>query len=127
MEILWQMIAGILAGIFSGMGFGGGAVLLLYLTLFAGVGQYQAQGTNLLFFIPAGILALFFHIRKKLVIWRFAIPAAIAGIFGSVLGFYLAEIIGGNMLRKVFGVTILIAGVWQMFSPSGEKKREVCK
>ena len=121
MQIVWQMIAGILAGIFSGMGFGGGAVLLLYLTLFAGVGQYQAQGINLLFFIPAGIFAIIFHIRKKLVIWRFAIPAAIAGILGSVLGFYLAEIIGGSMLRKVFGVTILIAGIWELIAPNKER------
>ena len=123
MQILWQLIAGILAGIFSGMGFGGGAVLLLYLTLFAGVGQYQAQGINLLFFIPAGIIAIIFHIRKKLVIWDFAIPAAIAGIFGSVLGFYLATLIGGNMLRKVFGITILIAGIWELIAPKREKKK----
>jgi uncharacterized membrane protein YfcA len=125
MQILWQMIAGILAGIFSGMGFGGGAVLLLYLTIFAGVGQYQAQGMNLLFFIPAGLFAIIFHIRKKLVIWSFAIPAAIAGIFGSALGFYLATIIGGNMLKKVFGVTILIAGIWELIAPNWEKKMKV--
>ncbi len=122
MQILWQLLAGILAGIFSGMGLGGGAVLLLYLTLVAGIGQYQAQGMNLLFFIPAGVLALFFHMRKKLVVWKFAIPAAIAGLLGSAAGFYLATILGGNMLKRVFGVTILLVGIYELIAPARENK-----
>ena len=43
--------AGLLTGILSGFGIGGGSLLLLYLTLFAGVDQYQAGGINLLYFI----------------------------------------------------------------------------
>ena len=51
------LLAGLMSGIIGGMGLGGGAVLIIYLTIFQGVEQLQAQGINLLFFIPIASLA----------------------------------------------------------------------
>ena len=59
--------AGLLTGILSGFGIGGGSLLLLYLTLFAGVDQYQAGGINLLYFIACAPAALYSHIKNGLV------------------------------------------------------------
>ena len=46
MGILGAVAAGLLTGVLSGFGIGGGSLLLLYLTLFAGFGQYAAGGST---------------------------------------------------------------------------------
>lgn len=63
--MLYLMIAGFLAGVISGMGMGGGIILIPVLTLLLGFDQKQAQGMNLFFFIPTAVLALVVHIKKK--------------------------------------------------------------
>ena len=52
------LAAGLFSGIIGGMGLGGGAVLIIYLTVFSDVDQLKAQGINLLFFIPIALLAV---------------------------------------------------------------------
>ena len=46
---------GVISGIITAMGMGGGTILILLLTLFAGINQHNAQGINLIFFIPTSI------------------------------------------------------------------------
>ena len=41
-------LAGLVTGVLSGFGIGGGTLLLIYMTAFAGVPQNVAQGGNLL-------------------------------------------------------------------------------
>ena len=48
------LLAGGATGILSAFGIGGGSLLLIYLTSFAALDQHQAQGINLLYFLPAG-------------------------------------------------------------------------
>lgn len=50
MKIL-EFLVGLVTGIISGFGIGGGSLLILYLTAVAGVNQYTAGGVNLLYFI----------------------------------------------------------------------------
>ena len=64
------LLAGLLSGIIGGMGMGGGAVLIIYLSLFTDTKQLTAQGINLLFFIPIGILALIIYTVKKQIKWK---------------------------------------------------------
>ena len=47
------LLAGAATGILSGFGAGGGTLLLVYMTAFAGVEQRAARGINLIYFIPA--------------------------------------------------------------------------
>jgi uncharacterized membrane protein YfcA len=64
MEIILYLITGFVAGIISGMGIGGGVVLIPVLTLFLGFEQKIAQGVNLMYFIPTGAAALWVHYKK---------------------------------------------------------------
>ena len=57
-------LAGFLSGIISGMGIGGGAILIPVVTLTMGFGQKEAQFLNLVYFIPTAIAALYKH-RKN--------------------------------------------------------------
>ena len=108
-------IAGFVAGIAGALGLGGGSVLLLYLTMFAGVAQRQAQGINLIFFIPCAITALIVHSRSRLIQWREALPCAAVGLFGSVGGYMLSGLLDESILRMIFAVFLLVLGVREMF------------
>lgn len=114
-EWILPTLAGIVAGIAGAMGLGGGSVLLLYLTLFAGVPQMQAQGINLIFFIPNAIIALILHSRSGLVAWREALTCASSGLVGAFIGFSLADRIDSDALGIIFGIFMLILGVRELF------------
>ena len=57
-------LAGAVTGVLSGFGVGGGTLLLIYMTAFAGVPQNLAQGVNLLYFLPTAATALPAHVKN---------------------------------------------------------------
>ena len=59
------ILIGIISGIVTGMGMGGGSILILILTAFMGVNQHTAQDTNLIFFIPTSISAIYVYFKNK--------------------------------------------------------------
>ena len=60
-----QILIGGLSGIFSGIGMGGGTILIFLLTTFAGLEQHIAQATNLIYFIPTAISAIIVNYKNK--------------------------------------------------------------
>lgn len=112
------LLAGLMSGIIGGMGLGGGAVLIIYLTVFKDMEQLKAQGINLLFFIPIALVAVIIYSFKKQIKWRITLPIAIGGILGAVGGFFLTDIIGGNFTAKLFGGFLILLGIKEIFSKS---------
>lgn len=53
-----------MAGIVSGMGIGGGAILIPVILWVTDVTQQQAQGVNLLYFLPTAAVALVTHVKN---------------------------------------------------------------
>lgn len=116
-----DFIVAFASGILSSMGVGGGAVLLLYLTAFAGYEHLSAQGINLVFFLPAAAIALAIHIKNGFVKWRGALISILFGIPAVFLGSYVAGAIESGLLRKCFAVFLLIIGIRELFSkPKGK-------
>ncbi len=122
MDWITASLAGLLSGIFSAMGMGGGGVLVIYLTLFAGAEQSSAQGINLIFFIPCALVAIFMHARKKLIDWKKFLLAAALGLPAAFLGTQLAGVVGDGLLRKLFGGLLVIMALREFFT-----KKEACK
>lgn len=60
-----EIVIGLISGIISGLGMGGGTILILLLSMFADVEQHIAQGTNVIFFVPTAIAAIFIFIKIK--------------------------------------------------------------
>ncbi|MEE0101703.1 MAG: sulfite exporter TauE/SafE family protein [Acutalibacteraceae bacterium] len=113
---LWSAVAGILSGLLGAMGLGGGGILIIYLSIFTSIPQAQAQGINLLFFLPTAVLALIVYQRKKLIVWRIAVPFALFGVLGSLLGSYLSRGIDNEVLSKMFGALLLLMGIKTLFA-----------
>lgn len=112
------VFAGFLSGIISGMGIGGGAVLIPALTLFLGVSQKVAQGINIFYFIPTAAAALFLHVKNKRVELKRSVVIGLFGIVGVFFGFFMTAKLGEGFLRKIFGIFLAVIGVYEIFSKS---------
>ena len=101
------------------MGLGGGMVLIVYLTVFAGFSQLAAQGINLVFFIPIAIISLVLHTKNKLVEWKKAVPAVLAAV---IISAWLANRIEQSLLSKAFGIFLILMGLKELFFKSEKHK-----
>ena len=115
-------LVGCATGVLSGFGVGGGTLLLIYLTAFAGLSQLEAQGINLIYFFPAALTALPSHIKNHFVDFKAVIPAVIAGLLCSGLAAWFSNGLDMTLLRKCFGVFLLIVGISELFPRSRSKK-----
>ena len=113
MRIVCLALVSIISGAIGGMGIGGGVILIPALTALFGVGQKEAQFVNLLYFVPVALCALFVHSREGRVEWRKAMYMAIGGVCGAFLGTHFAKIMDENILRRIFGVFLLLVGIRQ--------------
>lgn len=116
------ILSSVAAGALGAMGLGGGSLLLLYLTMVKGVGQLEAQGINLMFYIPCAALALYFHHKHKLVHWKTGLRLALWGVGGVLGGWYLAGWLQTSIMTKILGGMLLVIGVKELFA--GRKKQD---
>lgn len=112
---IFDIIAAIVSGMAASLGIGGGGILIIYLTLFASMDQLKAQGLNLLFFIPCGIIAIIIHLKNKLIDKGYSVPLICAGVVGALVGNYFATKINTDILGKIFAVFIILIGLRELF------------
>ena len=114
-------LCGLGASILSAWGVGGGTLLLLVMTLFLDVDQRTAQGINLLFFLPTAASALVCHARGGYLdkpTLKSAVPLAVAA---ALAGAWIATNLDVAVLRKPFGVYLLLSGVSLLWPGKGKK------
>ena len=110
-EWFLPFLCGLGASVISAWGVGGGTLLLLVMTLFLGVDQRTAQGVNLLFFLPTAASALVCHWRGGYLdkpTLKSAVPWA---VIAALLGAWIATALDVEILRKPFGIYLLLSGV----------------
>lgn len=111
MSTVISVIAGFLSGLIGSMGFGGGGVLIIYLTVFAGTPQIKAQGINLMFFLPCAFLSVVIYTLKKQIKYREILPVIIGGICGAIPASFILQYIQTQYLSKIFAVFLITAGI----------------
>ncbi len=107
---------GFAVGILSGMGVGGGSLLIILLTLLFDVPQRAAQGINLFYFLPTAAVAIIIHIRRGNIDKPAALKSGVGGIATAVTFGILAQKIDGDTLRKIFALIIFAAGISELFT-----------
>lgn len=111
-----EILIGFISGIVSGTGMGGGTILILCLSIFMGVEQHIAQATNLVFFIPTSIVAIIVNIKQKYIDFKIAIPIAISGIVGAIVGAIFSSKTDVRYLKKYFGIFLALIAIWEIYS-----------
>ena len=115
--ILILIVIGLLAGILSGIvGIGGGLLMIPMLIFFLGLSQHAAQGTSLAVMLPPiGILAVMNYYKAGFVECKFALIIAITFIIGGYFGAKFAVSVSPIVLKKIFGVVLLLAAIKMIF------------
>jgi len=109
------ILMGIISGIVTGTGMGGGTVLIFLLTFFCSINQHVAQATNLIYFIPTSISAIIVNAKNKNIDVKLAIYISIFGIIGSLFGAKLATNTNVEDLKKYFGYFLAIIAIHEIY------------
>jgi uncharacterized protein len=112
------ILIGIVAGILSGMfGIGGGVIIVPALMYLCGFSQLKAQGTSLAVLLPpVGIFAFIEYYKKGQVNLQAGILIVIFLVIGSVFGSKLAQNLPLEVLKKSFGVLMILISLKMIFS-----------
>lgn len=110
-SFLFSVTVGTVLGFLSGLGIGGGSLLILWLTLVRHMPQELARSINLMFFLPAAAVAIFFRFRKGRIPLQTVLPAMGAGILGALLLGMLTAGMDTHGLRIPFGILLLLTGL----------------
>lgn len=114
--MMQEFIIGILSGIVSALGMGGGTILILLLGIFSNLEQHLVQGTNLIVFIPVSIIAILINIKNKKIDYKISFKIIIFGMIGAFIGSILAFKFNNRILKKFFGIFLLIIGFLEICS-----------
>lgn len=116
-EIIILIVIGVVAGVISGsIGVGGGIVVVPALVFIMGFSQHDAQGTSLAFMLPpVGILAAYNYYKSGYVNWKFALIIILAFVIGAYVGSLISVNIPEKILRKIFGIFMLLVAAKMIF------------
>ena len=108
------LLMGTVLGFLSGVGVGGGSLLMLWLTLVINMEYGSARIINLLFFIPAAIIASVFRWRQGALKPQKILPAIIAGSISAFLFSTISKQLEISLLKKMFGILLLGIGLREL-------------
>lgn len=122
MSFYLYVLLGFLGGIPAGMGMGGGTVTIPLLTLIGGVEQKVAQCANLFSFLPMSAFALQKHAKNGLLKTQGILWVIVPALALSLLGALTANYLSNDVLRKSFGVFLIVLALHGFISLQAEEK-----
>ena len=105
------MLAGIISGVFGGLGMGGGTLLIPILTIFLNFDQKLSQGINLLSFLVMALFSMFIHYKNGFIVTKHIAYIIISGMIFSVVGAFCMTILPSKVLKIVFGVFLCVLAI----------------
>jgi len=120
-DIILYILLGLFAGTVSGLiGIGGGIIIVPALIYLFGLTQHQAQGTTLALLVPPiGLLAAWTYYKQGYVNLTIAAFVCLGFFVGGLLGAKMAVGLSDELLRKIFGVALLLIALYMIFAKSG--------
>jgi|AntRauTorcE11897_2_1112592.scaffolds.fasta_scaffold00001_22 uncharacterized membrane protein YfcA len=115
MSIIFYLLIGLLSGVLAGMGMGGGTILIPALTILMGVSQHFSQSINLVSFVPMAIIAIIIHFKNHLINYKIVLPVLALALVGAFFGATLANDVSADLLKTIFGVFLVVIGVFNLY------------
>lgn len=115
---MWELIAypvAIILGFLASLGVGGGSLLMLWLTMVIGMDYDIAKTINLLFFLPAAIIATLFRTKQKTIQLKKIYPAILCGCILALIASFVSRQIEMELIKKIFGSLLVLTGIRELF------------
>ena len=109
------LIVGTVLGFLTGLGVGGGSLLMLWLTVVLSKDQAMARSINLLFFLPSALIACLIRSKKQELDWKAFLPAILSGCLTAIFFSFFSARLDTKLLKKGFGIVLLAAGLRELF------------
>lgn len=113
---------GFILGWLSGLGVGGGTLLIIWLTFGAHLTTSDARAINLMFFIVCALVVSIIRYKNKTLHIRRLLPAMIAGCISAGIFAWVSTVTDTQAFRKLFGILLLITGARELFYRFKEAK-----
>lgn len=110
-----MLTVGAVLGFLSGLGVGGGSLLMLWLTLVLGLEHGIARNINLLFFLPAAAIASLFRWKQGALDLKKILPAVVAGCVSAAIFAWLSRYTQIALIQKLFGGLLIVTGLRELF------------
>jgi len=108
------IIVGTILGFLAGLGVGGGSLLIIWLTMVVEMDYTAARGINLLFFLPAALIAVLFHRKHGTLDIKTVLPGMLAGCVAAAIFSHIGLRLDMGLLKKLFGILLLFTGVREL-------------
>ena len=105
------LVVGTAFGFLTGLGVGGGSLLMVWLTAMLGMDAVIARSINLLFFLPGAAVAILFRKRQGALRWQNVLPPALAGCIAAGVCSHFSTGVDNFWLQKIFGAVLVAAGL----------------
>ena len=134
LQILLFLLLGIGVGTFGTLvGIGGGLICVpVFILLLSEGGVYpyfhsaaQITGTSLVVVMANALSGTAAYIRQKRVLFRAAVPFALATLPGAILGSYIVDDFSGPMLDFYFGIFLLLMSLLMGWNATHSHRAEV--
>lgn len=106
--ILIGSVTGVVNGLF---GSGGGTIIVPALVFLIGLEEHKAHATAILIILPLSIVSTIVYFTHGIIRFDIAIIVTLGGIIGGFIGARLLNKIPNNILRKIFGIFMIIAAI----------------
>ena len=115
-NFLKTAIIGVTIGLCNGLfGSGGGTVAVPVMEKFLGLDEHKSHATAIAIILPLTIVSAVIYIYKGFFNFNLAWQTSLGGVAGGVIGAFLLKKIPSSLLRKIFGVFIIISAVRMVF------------
>lgn len=120
------VLAGLVSGVFGGLGMGGGTLLIPILTIFLDFDQKLSQGINLLSFLVMAIFSMAIHYKNGYIKTEHIFYIIIPGVIFSVLGAFVMSYLSSDILKKGFGVFLCVLAIIEIVKVFKKKDVKAC-
>lgn len=111
-SIFLCIIAGFFAGMISGFfGAGGGLILVPFMTFLLKENEITARATTIMCIFFMVLTSSFFYFRENSIDWWIAAKCSIGGVIGGYIGSKLLINLNKNILRILFVIFLIYAGI----------------
>ena len=111
-KVIWCIVGGLLVGLVNGfLGGGGGMIVVPILNFLIGLEDKKSHATAILVILPITISSVIVYFLNNEIDFIKCLYSGLGFIVGGILGALLLKKINNKVLRVLFSIIMIIAGI----------------